>query len=261
MKRTAQYVSSKGVQIVVVKLTGINATTEELRLPAEEATATAKCQGATNDVSTWKAAKYTPAKVTQALTQLATSFAAIFPSTPVTLAMIPRDGFPPIDPMGKVVRGQKKASLNASLLQSLVSGAAGAIPGRFILQYDYLNYNQPADSEVVDLAKANNLPLAWQTNLWRGSFQQGAGCGGSPGAGTFCHDPEYLGLLEEGVHPAGGSGRSAQGLYIEVFPYDAINHQSVIYQVHDELLGLLPPPPSPPHPPHCPPGVKCPPPV
>jgi len=259
VKRTAHYVQSKGVQIVVVKLTGINSTTEELRLPAEDATATANCQGATDDVTAWQSAGYTPSLVAQALTQLAASFAEIFPSTPVTLAMIPRAGFPPIDPSGQVVRGQQKAALNATLLQSLVSGAAGAIPGRFILQYDYLNYNQPANSEVVDLAKANNLPLAWQTNLWRGAMQEGAGCGGSPGAGTVCTDPEYQGLLEEGIHPAGGSGRSAQGLYIEVFPFDALAHKSMIYLAHAELLGL--PPPPPPRTPPCPPGMKCPPPV
>ncbi len=130
-----------------------------------------------------------------------------------------------------------------------------------MLQFDYLMYGQPANATVVSLARDNNLPLAWQTNIWRGAFGQGAGCGGSPGHGTECTHAQYLGLLEEGVHPIGGSAPSGRGFYIEVFPYDAIAHPQIISQVHAELVGEVPPIPLPhPTPRPCPPGMRCPPP-
>jgi hypothetical protein len=244
LQKTADYVRTKGAAIAAVKLTGVNSTTEELRLPAESPDVTAHCQGgAVDDIAAWRKAGFTPARMTQALDQIAAIFARTFPATPVTLALIPRGGFPPIDNSGQLVQGPKKAALNDSLLQSLVSGAAAAIPGRFVLQFDYLMYKEPANSTVVKLARSNNIPLAWQTNLWRGAFAQGAGCGGAPGRGTECTDAQYLGLLEEGVHPDGGSGVSARGLYIEVFPFDAIAHPQVIAQVHAELTGQASPPP------------------
>ena len=240
LNKTAHYVRSKSVTILAAKLTGINATTEEFRLPAETADATKDCPGGgADDIAQWQKASYTPARLEQAANQLANTFALVMPEIPVTLAMIPQGAFPPINDSGKIVRGKNRVALNQSVLHSVVSGAAQALRGHFILQFDYLNYNQPANSLVVSLARANNLPLAWQTNLWRGRFGQGAGCGGSPANGTVCSDQEYLGLLEEGIHPAGATGEGAHGLYIEVFPYDVIAHPNVIAQAHAELLGSV----------------------
>ena len=241
MKRTADYVRGQGITISVVKLTGINATTEELRLSAEREDATENCPGGpVDDVAVWRSARYTPAKLTQAFDQLASSFAQIFPATPVTVALIPRRAFPPINDAQQVVRGQQIRALNDRVLQSLVSSAAPSLPGRFILQFDFLMYGQAANAEVVNLARANGLYLAWQTNLWRGNVREGAACGGpGPRRGTVCTDDQYLGLLEEGIHPAGGQGPSAQGLYIEVFAYDALAHKDSIKKAHQELVGSL----------------------
>ncbi len=260
VKRTADYIRGQGIPISVVKLTGINATTEELRLPAETQQATRKCPGGgVDDVAVWDSvAHYTPTQLVQAFDRLAAAFAETFRGTPVTVALIPGGGFPPIDDAHRIVHGQQIHVLNDSLLQSLVGGAARSLPGRFILQLDFLMYNVPANPKVVGLARTNGLSLAWQTNLWRGSVQQGAGCGGNPGAGTVCTDAEYLGLLEEGIYPAGGQGPSARGLYIEVFPYDALAHPAVIEKAHQQLVASSSlPPRRPPIVPPCPPGVRC----
>lgn len=259
VKRTADYVRGQGLPISVVKLTGINATTEELRLPAETQAATRNCPGGpVDDVAVWETAHYTPTQLVQAFDRLAAAFAETLPGTPTTVALIPAGGFPPIDDAHRIVRGRQIQALNDSLLRSLVGGAARSLPGRFILQFDFLMYDVAANPEVVDLARTYGLYLAWQTNLWRGSVQQGAGCGGSPGQGTVCTDDEYLGLLEEGIHPAGGAGPSAQGLYIEAFPYDVLAHPAVIEKAHQELVGSSSPPPRrPPIVPPCPRGVRC----
>ena len=238
LKRTADYIRSKGVAISVVKLTGINATSEEVRLPAEPAQTTANCQGGgVNDDAAWQRAKYTPAMLAQATREIARIFDTAVPSTPVTAAIIPDGGFPAVDAAGQVVSGKQKQTLNESTVKEVVAAAAGALGRRFVLQHDYLMYNQPADATVVGLANANKLPLAWQTNLWRGGDGQGAGCGGSAGHGAPCTDAQYLALLEEGVSPAGAHGASAHGLYIEVFPYDVIAHPAAILKAHNELVS------------------------
>ncbi len=260
VKRTADHIRAQGIAISVVKLTGINATTEELRLPAETQAATRSCPGGpVDDVGVWDSvAHYTPTRLVQAFDRLAASFAEIFPATPITVALIPRRGFPPINDSLRIVRGRQIQTLNDALLQSLVSGAARFLSGRFILQFDFLLNGMPANAEVVDLARTNGLYLAWQTNLWRGNVQQGAGCGGGPGSGTVCTDATYLALLEEGIHPAGGEGTSARGLYIEAFAYDVLAHQTVIEKAHQELVGGGSPSPGrPPIVPPCPPGVRC----
>ncbi len=260
VKRTADYVRAQGIAISVVKLTGINATTEELRLPAETQEATRNCPGGpVDDVAVWdNVAHYTPTQLVQAFDRLASAFAEISPGMPITVALIPRWGFPPIDDAHRIVRGRQIQTLNDSLLRSLVGGAARSLPGRFIVQFDFLMYDMPANPEVVELARAYGLPLAWQTNLWRGNVQQGAGCGGSPGKGTVCTDAEYLGLLEEGIHPAGGEGPSAQGLYVEAFAYDVLAHQAAIEKAHQEMVSRTAPSPGrPPIPSPCPPGVRC----
>lgn len=236
VQRTADYVRAKGVTISVVKLTGINATSEELRVPAETRDATKDCPGgAVDDVAIWQAAHYTPSKMVDALGQLAAAFAKIFPAAPVTLALIPGRGFPPIDESQHVVTGRAIKAVNDDLLQSLVGAAAKPLSGRLILQHDFLISGQPADATVVDLARQHRAYLAWQTNLWRGNMKQGAACGGQALKGTACSDDQYLALLQTGIRPAGGNGPSAQGLYIEVFAYDALAHRAAIAQAHAAL--------------------------
>jgi hypothetical protein len=61
--------------------------------------------------------------------------------------------------------------------------------------------------------------------------------GQRPTEGNSLQDDQFLGLLEEGIHPAGGQGLSAKGLYIEVFAYDALAHKDVIEKAHQELVG------------------------
>jgi hypothetical protein len=236
--RTAEYLRSRGVTPAVVKLTGLNATTEELRLPAEGPDETAACpSGGTDDVAEWQRAGYTPARIEQAFDELAASFARIFADVPVAVALIPQGPFPPIDDRGRLVRGRAKQTLGDGVLSAMIGNGARRLPGRFILQHDFLLTDRPADTAVMSLAREHDLPVAWQTNLWLGRLGKGAACGGTVAQGTPCTDDEYFNLLEQGIHPAGGSGRSAQGLFIEVFAADVVAHPAVIAKAHAELTA------------------------
>jgi hypothetical protein len=238
---TASYLRARNAEPAVVKLTGLNATTEELRLPSEGPDETAGCAGgAIDDVAVWQHSGYTPARVEQAFDQLAASFARTFTDVPVVLAVIPTGPFPPIDDRGRLVRGRAKQTLGGEVLAAMVKSAAHRLPNRFILQYDFLLTDRPAESTVMALARENDLPVAWQTNLWLGREGKGAACGGSVARGTPCTDEQYLNLLEQGIHPAGGAGRNAQGQFIEVFAFDVLAHPAVIAKAHAELTAGAP---------------------
>lgn len=234
----AAHLRGKELKPAVVKMTGLNATTEELRLPAETPEETAGCAGgAIDDVAVWQRAGYTAARVEQAFDRLAAAFARTFADEPMVLAVIPQAAFPPIDESGRLIRGRPRQDLGDRVLAAMVKSAARQLPNRFILQYDFLVTGQPAEKTVMALAHDNDLPVAWQTNLWMGRLGQGAACGGSVANGTVCSDAQYLSLLEQGIHPAGGSGRNAEGRFIEVFAYDVLAHPASIAQAHAELTA------------------------
>ena len=236
LRRTAVYVRQQGVAISAVKLTGINATSEELRLAAEPPQATTGCDGgAVDDVQVWQKAGFTPTKIQRAFDGLVKSFDEVFPDTAVTLPLIPARPFPPIDEQQQIVRTVKP--LNDGILQAMVASAAHTLANRLILQHDFLISGQPAEPSVVALARANRTFVAWQTNLWRGNLREGAACGGAPQKGTPCTDEQFLDLLRAGIHPDGGAGPGATALYIEVFPFDALAHQGAIATAHAELTG------------------------
>jgi len=81
--------------VAVIKLTGMNTQSEELRLPAQTPQQTGKpC--VTDSVGIWRNAGYRPSHAQQAFAQLAHAFARIFPDKSVALPLIVGGGFPPI---------------------------------------------------------------------------------------------------------------------------------------------------------------------
>jgi hypothetical protein len=93
----------------------------------------------------------------------------------------------------------------------------------------------------VSLARTNDLPVAWQTNIWLGRIGKGAACGGrgenfvqklkNP---ITCDDRSFLEMLHNGMYPKGGSGPSRNSLFIEVFPSDVVDFPHAVKAAHDE---------------------------
>lgn len=81
--------------VVLVKITGVNATTPETMLPHTPA-----------DVTNWQQIGYTRGKVAAAWQACADSFARAFPRTKIALIHVP-NGFPPLDDRGQPMRGTK----------------------------------------------------------------------------------------------------------------------------------------------------------
>lgn len=221
--------------VAVVKLTGINTDTDEIRLPNETPESTGN-RSVTDAVSTWRSAGYRPALVEEAMRGVAAAWARTFPQAWKVLPIIPQNSFPPLGDRGQVLDGQQAPLVLHRLLDELVSAADKANRGRFILQMDWLNSDQPVRPRVMEIAGKLNVPVAWQTNFYLGREGKGAGCGGEFGATAPCDNAGFLRLLHAGIAPKGGRGANAKGLFIEVFPPDVIQFASVVRQAHQDLV-------------------------
>jgi hypothetical protein len=220
--------------LAVIKLTGLNTESEELRLPAQTPDETGRPES-TDSVAIWRNAGYRPSLIEKSFRGLATSFARAFPDTAVALPLIFGNAFPPIDERGQVLSRGRGHRLNAEMLVALVPMAAKIFPGRFIVQHDFLIADQPAAPEAVELARTNNLPIAWQTNLYLGGQGKAAAAGGRFGDAIPCDEASFLKLLQNGIYPEGGTGLCAKARYIEVFPSDVIAFPEAIAAAHNAL--------------------------
>jgi hypothetical protein len=122
--------------VTVVKLTGINTDTDELRLPNETPQESGNAE-VTNAIQTWTQAGYRPERVVEAMRKVAAAWAVAFPNTWKVLPIIPQNSFPSLGSVGRVrARSQ----------------AAGAVRPR-----------------VMELARKLGVPVAWQTNFYLGA--------------------------------------------------------------------------------------------
>ncbi len=237
LDRVAQHLRAIDAQkhVAVVKLTGVNTDTDEARLPAETPERTGNPE-VSDAISTWKSAGYRPSRVVQAVRQVATAWARAFPDTWMVLPVIPQNSFPPIAEDGQTAAGRRGKVAVRDVLDDVVAAAERACHGRFLLQMDWLMADAPVRPRVMELARSLGVPVAWQTNFYLGRDGKGAACGGQFGQATPCDDASFLRLLEAGIHPEGGSGPSARGAFIEVFPPDAIEFAGAIARAHDEWV-------------------------
>jgi len=226
--------------VAFIKLTGIQTLTEELGLPGATP-AEARSQCVNDQPRVWQEAGYRPSLVVRAMAGIAASFERYFPSTAVVLPIIVQFAFPPIGEDGRPRPRLQALGINDRLLDDLVRTAAMALPGHFVVQDCFLIADEPADQRTVALARANNVGVAWQTNIWFGKNGKGAACSGR-GKGFLeklqnpipCDEQSFLNMLRRGMYPQGGSGRSANSLFIEVFPSDVVAFPGAIKAAHDE---------------------------
>jgi hypothetical protein len=221
--------------VSVAKLTGINTDTDEIRLPNETPESTGN-RSVTDAVSTWRSVGYRPALVVEAMRGVAAAWARAFPGVWKVLPIIPQSSFPPIGDGRQVVDERQAKLVVRRLLNELAGAAEGANRGRLILQMDWLNADHPVRPRVMEIARMLGVPVAWQTNFYLGREGKGAGCGGEFGATSHCDNASFLRMLEAGIAPKGGSGTSARGMFIEVFPPDVIEYAPVVLQAHQEMV-------------------------
>lgn len=215
--------------VTLLRLTGINRTTDEMRLPAETPQSTSlPC--VSDSITTWKQAGFRPSLLLQGWDAITSSFQKSFSDKSFGVAIIPANPFPPI--------GEDGSTFNASTVDEnapLLSLAAAKFPGRLVVQNNFLMPGEAAAPEVVQAAQTLGTMAAFQTNNYFGSTGQGAGCSEPVTNPTPCTATTYLQLLETGIYPL-GSDNSLRAQYIEVFPANANAFPAEILQGHEELV-------------------------
>ncbi len=213
--------------ITLVRLTGINRTTEELRLPAETAQSTGLAC-VSNSIATWQQAGYKPSLLLQGWNAVLGSFMKSFPDKPFSVSIIPNDAFPGIAENGSAITGQI-GDENEPLLES----ASQKLPGRLVVQFDFLMPGVAVSSEVTGAAANLGTMAAFQTNEYLGG--QGAGCSEPITSTIPCTADTFLTMLDIGIFPNGQSD-PLRSQYIEVFHANATAFPADILTAHFQLL-------------------------
>ena len=213
--------------ITLVRLTGINRTTEELRLPAETAASTGLAC-VSNSIATWQQAGYRPSLLLRGWNAVLGSFQKSFPDKSFTVSIIPNDAFPGIAEDGSAITGHV-GDENEPLLMA----ASQQLPGRLVAQFDFLMPGEAASTEVTSAAQNYGTFAAFQTNEYMGP--QGAGCSEPITSTLPCTAATFTQMLETGIYPLGQSN-SLRAQYIEVFHDNASSFPADVLQAHFELV-------------------------
>jgi uncharacterized protein (TIGR03437 family) len=213
--------------ITMVRITGINRTTEELRLPAQTAASTGQ-SCVTNAIATWQQAGYRPSLLLQAWNSILAAFLKGFPDKIFAVSIIPNNAFPAIDDNGALITGTPP---DADL--PLISSASQQLPGRLIVAFDFLMPGEAASALVIQYAQTLGTMAAFQTNEYLNG--SGAACSEPVSNPTPCTDATFLTLLQVGIYPSGQSN-PLRAQYIEVFHDNAAAFPDDILTAHAELL-------------------------
>ncbi len=213
--------------ITLVRLTGINRTTEELRLPAETA-ATTGLACVSDSLTTWQQAGYRPSLLLQGWNAIVASFMKSFPDKSFAVSIIPNDAFPGIAEDGSLITGHV-----GDEDEPLILSASQQLPGRLVVQFDFLMPGEAAATVVTGAAQNYGTLAAFQTNEYLGG--QGAGCSEPITSTIPCTASTYMELLDTGIYPLGQTN-PLRAQYIEAFHDNAAAFPADILQAHFELL-------------------------
>jgi uncharacterized protein (TIGR03437 family) len=213
--------------ITLVRLTGINRTTEEFRLPAETAASTSLAC-VSNATATWQQAGYKPSLLLQGWNSILASFEKYFPGKTFAVSIIPENAFPAIAEDGSIIKG-----IPPDPSQPLLQSASQMLPGRLVVQYDFLMPGEAASTEVTNAAQTLGTLAAYQTNEYLGGL--GAACSEPVTNPTPCTAATYIQMLDAGIYPLGQSS-PLRSQYIEVFHDNAAAFPADMLEAHFQLV-------------------------
>jgi hypothetical protein len=228
--------------VTLLRLTGINRSTDELRLPAETNQSTG-LDCVSDAVSIWQQAGYRPSLLLHAWDEITDSFKKSFPDKSFSVAIIPPSlsPFPPIAEDGSIITGTVPDQD-----EPLLALASRKVPNHLVVQFNFLmppkgEGGQAANPTVIQAAETLGTMAAFQTNNWLAATtkevgkEAGAACGGTVTNSTPCTPASYLALLQNGIYP----DKSLRAVYIEVWPSNVNAFPDDIQQAHLELLAPL----------------------
>jgi hypothetical protein len=203
----------------IVKLTGINQLTEELRFPMAWSDRLDDCNNPER-AKTWSDLGYNPAAVVDTWLTIAKAIAAAFPDKILALDILERNDFPPDASGGE---GGDPSSVKSTIIER----AARLFPGRFAVQWNGLNLGGQTSNTILNAGRRGVI-IGWQTNAFRGLA--GAGCNPlRQGEVRACSLDEYRALLQRGI--------SAGASYIEIWAPDALAFKTAVSDMQNELVS------------------------
>jgi hypothetical protein len=201
--------------VQMVKLSGLNLTTEELRLNAHPA------GGPCHEPDTteiWKAAGYTPSKLLGAWRETAAVIERAFPDKILNVAVIHRGAFPPIDEGGNV----QKPSVPDGMTLEILRDSIPRYGPRLLVQWNALSQFMSAKGvavlpqEVLD-ARNQGALIGWQLNGFMGIWG-GTGCIYPTDSILPCKTvADFQAIFDNGIDQG--------GMYIEIQPIDTVSQE------------------------------------
>jgi hypothetical protein len=223
--------------IATVRITGLNRTTDEFRIPAEILSTQHNAGCDTNSIQTWRDAGYRPSLLSSAWDELIQDILTHFGDKYVNVSIIPTNSgsqknpqagngqfpFPPIDENGCVyLRGipiwarsdfSGVCTISATTLVSdqnreLIALASRKVAGKLSVEFENLHFESggqpaPAEPTVVSYTEPLGAIPAYQPNDYFAPFPTrpgGMSCT-SLSNPQHCSTSDYLKLLESGVSP------------------------------------------------------------
>jgi glycosyl hydrolase family 42 (putative beta-galactosidase) len=142
--------------ITLIKISGINISTIEIRLPRQKGISNERGRG-TDAPAIWRNAGYKPQLVRQAWKQILQSYNENFGDKYLSMAIIPKVGFPLIDDSGKEM-GENK---DYDFTKVLVDDAHEFLKDRFVVQWNAVGVkgNIP---KIMDWVSGKGIKIGYQ---------------------------------------------------------------------------------------------------
>jgi hypothetical protein len=210
--------------VVYVKITGVNATTQEAILPHSRGMTISRVGASctsSDDVGRWQAVGYSRNRVEQAWKHIANSFAGSFPDTKLGL-MIGPVGFPPIDDNGNIIANR---GADREVALNLIAEGIKSYGQRFVVQNNGLS----AVRSWPELSGLSHRTIVGWQMAW--SATDNATCKMNGGVAP-CNPHDVL-------QAASARGVESGAVFLEIYTLDILNPnlQDIIASAHSRLLS------------------------
>jgi hypothetical protein len=207
----------------IVKLGGINNTSEELRLVANKGDNGPCHQSDARKI--WADAGFTPSRIEKAWRDLIEHFGRVFPDKILSVDIIQVGAFPPIDDSGHIYVPPPRTV--DQLTTRLIDVALSRFKGRLSVQWNALSQREP--NPAVTDAGAKGAIVAWQLNEFLG-----------PQGGTGCFDGEQRvpcrSVEDFDATLRNGMDRGAH--FIEIWAKNVDEFEPAFHRAHERLNQL-----------------------
>lgn len=182
----------------MVKISGINVTTEEIRI-ASESPDTGVCHQ--SDAATiWAAFGYTPNIALSSWSAFSDMTKEVYPDKVLAVDIIHRNAFPDVDNNGHTTARSNDLD---PVTQGIIDAGILKFGKQFMVKWDALSQAEILPPEVVQAGK-RGAKIGWQMNYWMGMSGGGSGCLYAPFNIRACDTAnDFAAIVANGINSGG----------------------------------------------------------